>query len=100
MIHHVIMFKLKEFPSKDEKLETANVIKNALEALPAKIEQIKSFEIGINILESERAFDIVLVSKFNSLEDLKIYVDHKEHQNVVTLIRKYSEKTVSVDYEK
>jgi len=100
MIHHIIMFKLRELSSLSEKLEIVDSIKTALETLPSKIEQIKSFEIGKNMIESERAFDIVLVSEFESLDDLKIYVDHPEHQKVVTLIRKYSEKTVSVDYEK
>ena len=94
------MFKLRELSSLSEKLEIVDSIKTALETLPSKIEQIKSFEIGKNMIESERAFDIVLVSEFESLDDLKIYVDHPEHQKVVTLIRKYSEKTVSVDYEK
>ncbi len=100
MIQHIVMFKLQALPTKNEKLDIINTIKSALETLPSKIEQIKYFEVGINLLELERAFDFVLVSQFNSLEDLKIYADHPEHQKVVTLIRKYSEKTFSVDYEK
>jgi len=100
MIQHIVMFKMRAFDNHDERITVLNKIKTALESLPSKINQIKSFEAGINILESERAFDLVLVSIFNSLEDLKIYADHPEHQKVVALIRQYSEKAISVDYEK
>jgi len=100
MIQHVVMFKMRAFNSKDEKLEILNTIKSALELLPSKIKQIKSFDVGINIIESDRAFDLVLISTFNSIEDLKIYSDNTEHQIVAKLIRTYSEKTFSVDCEK
>jgi len=99
MINHIVMIKLKPFSGKEEKLEKANEIKKALEALPALIKEIKFYEVGLNIIESERASDIVLLSKFDNLEDLDTYRVHPEHQKVVTLIGEYAEKVTASDYE-
>ncbi len=100
MIHHIVMIKLKPFSGAQEKLEKANEIKVALDSLPAIIPEIKFYEVGLNIIESERASDIVLISKFDSLETLNVYRVHPEHKKVVALIGEYSEKVSAVDYEK
>jgi hypothetical protein len=99
MIHHIVMIKLKPFSGNEEKLEKANEIKVALESLPSKINDIQFFEVGINIIESERASDIVLFSKFNNLEELHNYSINPFHQTVVKIIKDYSNHITSVDYE-
>ena len=93
------MIKLKPFSGKVEKQEKAQEIIKKLEALPGKIEAIKFYEVGSNIIESERASDIAIISKFDSLNDLEIYRVHPEHQKVVKLIGEYAEKVTAVDYE-
>ncbi len=100
MIHHIVMIKLKPFSGKDEKQEKAIEVKNALESLPALISEIKFYEVGLNLLESERASDIVLISKFDTLNTLDAYRVHPEHKKVLALISEYAEKVTAVDYEK
>lgn len=100
MIHHIVLIKLKPFSGKDERLEKANEIKNVLEALPELIAEIKFYEVGINILDSERASDIALISKFDSLEALAAYRIHPEHKKALVIINDYAEKVTAVDYEK
>lgn len=98
MIKHVVMFKLKEI-APDEKMHEALSLKLMLDTLPDKIKGIKFFETGMNFTVSERAFDIVLVSEFNSIGDLNKYQKHPEHLKVVGLIREICETTHVVDYE-
>ena len=98
MIHHIVMIKLKPFSGKEERLKKAKEIRNALEALPASIQEIKFYEVGLNIIESERASDIVLISKFESLNTLEAYKVHPEHQKVVTLIGEYAQNVTATDY--
>jgi hypothetical protein len=93
------MFKLKSEFSGNEKTSKANEIKTALEALPSLISQIKFYEVGINVISSERAFDMVLISSFENLETLDEYRVHPEHQKVVALIKENSEASTVVDYE-
>jgi len=95
MIKHVVMFKMKESATK---LIDIELIFNALNNLPSRIKEIKFFEVGKNIIDSERAFDMVLISEFENIEDLNIYRIHSEHQAVVQLIQKYCSETKVVDY--
>lgn len=99
MIRHVVMFKLKKSdnPAQDEKMKQE--VKDKLESLPSKIGQIRSMEVGINVVSSERAFDLVLVSTFDSLEDLESYRVHPDHQEVVQFISGIKEQTAAVDFE-
>lgn len=100
MIHHYVMIKLKQFSGKEEKLEKVAELKNRLESLPPVIKEIKYFEVGQNISESERAADLILISRFNSLDDLEAYRIHPDHKKVLTLISEYAEKVTAVDFEK
>ncbi len=94
MIKHIVSFKLKE-DSKDK----AGLIKQELDSLPSKISQIKYFEVGINISDSPAAYDIVLISEFESVEDLDIYRMHPEHRKAVDLINLYRIDSMVVDYK-
>lgn len=99
MIHHIVMFKLLETPDGNQKERNKLEVKKQLEGLPAKIDVIRSMEVGINVKESARAFDIVLVSTFDNLEDLETYRVHPAHQEFVDYVGQIREQTASVDYE-
>ena len=94
MITHVVMFKLK-----DHGAENVNKTKNVLLGLEGKIPQLLYIEVGTDVLHSERSFDLVLITKFNSLEDLQAYQVHPIHQEVITYIKSVAETTIAVDYE-
>jgi hypothetical protein len=94
MIIHIVSFKLKpEFKDK------AILIKQALETLKDCIPQIVKIEVGINLSKQANAFDLVLNSEFNSLEDIEIYRVHPEHEKVLKLIALYKQETMVVDYQ-
>lgn len=93
MIRHVVMWKLKEENLK----ENAKRIKEMLEALPKHIPQIVELDVGLN--EKEGAFEVGLVTKFNSFDDLAIYDAHPEHQKARAFIRSVVESREVLDYE-
>ena len=99
MIKHVVMFKLKSFETDIEKQNAISEIKSNLEKLPSLISEIKHFEIGVNKIESERSAEIVLISEFNSFEDLNKYQIHPEHLKVADIIIKLRERSTVVDFE-
>ena len=99
MIKHVVMFKLKSELSTENKGKLTLDIKKELELLVRKIDFIKEFEVGINIKASKRAFNIVLISLFDSLGKLEEYRTHPAHVKVVEFITQYTENIVAVDYE-
>ncbi|OQY02680.1 MAG: hypothetical protein B6I20_06755 [Bacteroidetes bacterium 4572_117] len=100
MIEHIVMIKIADTDKSETKLNKASELKSLLEKLPAKIKEIKSYTIGLNVSKSPNAFDLVLVSTFESLDTLEIYRVHEEHQMVLKKIKEYASATTVVDYEK
>ncbi|MAL17829.1 MAG: stress responsive protein [Balneola sp.] len=100
MIKHVVMWKLKDVAEGKTKAENAEVMKELLEDLPNKIEELSSAEVGINILEGneDAICDVVLTTECDSKEDLKAYGVHPDHQKVVEFIKKVVMERRVVDY--
>ncbi|HEC42031.1 hypothetical protein LCGC14_2595700 [marine sediment metagenome] len=99
MIRHIVMFKLMRSGNEESLEETKMEVKNRLEALLSLISVIRSMEVGINVVKSERAFDVALVSTFDSLEDLETYRVHPDHQKVVSYIATVKDQSAAVDFE-
>jgi hypothetical protein len=99
MIKHIVMWKLEEFAEGADKKENALRVKRLLEGLKDKIKEIRFIEIGININDTPVAYDIVLYSEFNSLEDLDAYQNHPEHLIAGEFIGKVRKDRRVVDYE-
>lgn len=99
MIKHIVMWKLKEDADGLNRDQIANKIKADLEALNDLIPAIYHLEVGINVIPSDAAFDVSLYSEFTSWDDLKSYMNHPEHQKIVTFIRNAVTARHVVDYE-
>jgi len=99
VIKHIVMWRLFNFADGTSKQENAQRLKEMLLSLPAKIPQIKQMEVGLNIDRTDAASDVVLYSEFDSLEDLKAYQMHPEHQKVVEFLNKVRSEKRVVDYE-
>jgi hypothetical protein len=95
MIRHVVFFKFKPEASASQRKEVIE----QLRALPDKINVIRSFEVGEDIMHSARAWDLVLIATYDDLQALDIYTRHDDHVEVVLRIREVCEAVGSVDYE-
>jgi len=94
MITHIVFFKLK-----DRSPENIQRTHDVLAAMEGKIPQLRSLEVGIDVVRSERSFDLALTARFESLEDLKLYNDHPVHQEVLQYIATVKDVSLAVDYE-
>lgn len=92
MITHVVLFKFKD-PANIEKA------REALQALNGKVPQLRHLEVGADVIRSQRSYDLALIAKFDSLDDLQAYQVHPEHQEVVKFILEVKESVIAVDYE-
>ncbi|ABS39297.1 Dabb family protein [Clostridium botulinum] len=99
MIKHIVMWRLKEFAEGKSKLENANIIKINLEDLKHRIDEVKLIEVGVNINNSQQAYDVVLYSEFENLDDLNLYQNHPDHVKVGEFINKVKEDRIVTDYE-
>ena len=94
MITHIVLFKLKD--RSPGSIEKARAV---LASLDGKISQLRHFEVGADVLHTDRSYDLALVAKFDSVEDLNAYQIHHEHQQVVKYMMSVRQSAVAVDYE-
>ena len=94
MIKHIVMFKLK-----DRNKENIEKIVGALKTLEGNIDVLRSVEIGVNFTESERSYDIVLITEFDDCNALNAYGPHPSHLPVVETERSLCSSSVVVDYK-
>lgn len=97
MVRHIVMWRMADSP---DKAERAKAIKENLEALKGKIDELVDIEVGLNFEGSDSASDVVLVSTFKTVEDLNAYQIHPAHKAVGTAyVKPYVAERRVVDYE-
>jgi len=95
MITHIVLFKLAD-PS-PENLATT---RDKLLSMQGKIAQLRHLEAGIDLIRSERSYDIALLTKFDSLSDLQEYQIHPYHAGeVIPHMKSVCSSIVAADYE-
>lgn len=99
MIKHIVMWKI-EGVNGLSKEETAFQIKETLERLNGQIEGLIHLEVGIDFLESEASYDVVLYSELESKDALNYYQTHPLHVKAATeVIKPAATSRIVVDYE-
>jgi len=98
MINHVVLFKLKNYSVEDKPRIIAEM-KSLLEGLKGKINELKYIEVGVNYELNAKSYDLVLISHFNSIEDLDKYRVHPEHKKVLARFAELRLERAAVDFE-
>ncbi len=94
MVKHIVFFKLK-----DKNPEVEKELQEKLLSLKDHINLLKDIEVGINFKESERAYDLALVTVFENEEDLAAYATHPYHLDVLKYIKTVISDTKVVDFK-
>lgn len=99
MIKHIVLFKLTDNLTKEEKFRITNEMKTIFLPLKDKINRIISYEIGINFNAKDFASDFAIYSEFENVEDLNYYSNHPEHVKAVNKNKKFNKTKTVIDYE-
>ena len=99
MIRHVVMWKLRDEAEGKTKEENMAIIREQLLALCPIIPEIRRMEIGFDVMHTDASMDLLLLTEFDSLSDLKYYADHPEHLKVAAYVRRVVETRVVLDTE-
>lgn len=95
MITHIVFFKLHEPNS-----ENIAAVSKSLLSMEGEIDLLRHIEVGIDIIRTERSYDIALVTKFDSLADLQAYQVHPYHtREVIPFMKASCISIVAVDYQ-
>lgn len=92
MIKHIVMWKFQ--PGKDAEVQA---FLDGLRGLYGVIPQIREQEIGVN--QAAGNYDAVLISLFETMEDLSAYKMDPRHVEVSALCKAIRTDRVAVDYE-
>jgi hypothetical protein len=95
LITHLVFFRLK-----DQSPGGIAATKQVLTNMEGKIAQLQHMEVGVDVLHSARSYDLALITKFNSLEDLEQYQVHPVHKLVIEHMKTaLREPSVCVDFQ-
>ena len=95
MIRHIVLFRFKAETGQSDR----KAFLEMLRALPPKIDEIKSFEAGFDLVRAPRSFDLALVMSFDDLAALDRYAKHEHHLPVVDRSKVICEQVVAADFE-
>jgi hypothetical protein len=90
---HIVLFKFKTpDPAEFQR------VRDRLMAMQGKIPELVAIEVGIDELRTDRSFDVSLLTRFNSAEDMQAYQVNPIHQEVVAYLRPLLDMARAVDY--
>ena len=99
MIRHIVMWKFKDGAEGKTKLENMEWVREHLYALLPIIPEIKRMEIGVDVTHSSASMDLMLLTEFDTIADLKTYAVHPDHLAVAEYVGKVVESRVVLDAE-
>jgi hypothetical protein len=95
MITHIVLFKLQDPTPENLELAAAK-----LRSMAGKVPMLRHLEVGIDLVRSERSYDVALYTRFDSLADLQAYQTDPYHGGeVAPYMRSVSSAVVAADYE-
>lgn len=95
MLNHLVFFRLK-----DRSPENVQRLRAILQSMDGQIPMLRYIEVGVNVVDSPRAYDLALVTRFDSLAAMKEYQAHPFHvEQVMPHTHALAESVVAVDYE-
>lgn len=94
MFTHIVLFKLKE-ATKDN----VEFVKNTLMLMEGNIKELKKLEVGMDVIKSDRSFDVGIITRFDSKEDYLAYDVNEFHvEKVKKVIGPYIECSKTLDF--
>lgn len=94
MIKHIVCFKLK-----DNSTENCEKARDVLLSMQGNVPQLRSIEVGIDVLHSERSYDVILQVVVDDMQALSDYQKDPYHCSVVKPhMHAVRETSVAVDY--
>ena len=94
MLTHVVFFKLV-----DPSAASATEVRDRILALRDQIPALRHLEAGVDVVRSERSWDLALLARFDGRPDLDAYLAHPAHVAFAAWLGPRRERTCVVDYE-
>lgn len=94
MFTHIVLFKLKE-PT----VENLEFVEKTLLSMDGKIKELKELEVGLDVIRSDRSYDVGIITRFDNKEDYLAYDVNEYHvEKVKKVIGLYMEGSKTLDF--
>jgi hypothetical protein len=94
MIVNNVLLKLK-----DREKDNIKKAQDVLLGLKGKIEVLLDIQVELNIRPGDSSYDLLLITKFASLENMNAYLSHPVHLEVAKYIGSVLDTQASLCYE-
>ena len=94
MIVNNLLLKLK-----NRDADNIRKTQEVLLSMKGKIDVLLDIQVEVNIRPGQSNYDIILITKFESLEDLDAYLSHPAHLEVAKFIGSVLDTQASVCYK-
>ncbi len=94
MYTHVVMWKFNGDVIDSDKKKMVNLLLN----LKKVISELMEIDVELNTSNSVFSYDIILISKFVSFKDYEIYVEDRNHKEVVNFINSITDQKAVIDF--
>jgi len=96
MLQHYVFIKYQDNTSADH----IDAFVEKMQALKGRINEIKTLHIGRDELKEARSWDLILDMQFASIEDLRRYQIHPEHQAIMAFNDPHVADVGAIDFDK
>ena len=100
MIRHVIMWKFTDECDGMNKEQIMDKLTEDFTKLKRAIPEIRFMSVERDVLRSERSFDMIYLTEFDTLEALETYRVHPEHVKLTEFVKKVRIAQAVTDTEK
>ena len=80
MFRHVVVLRWVA----EATAEQRSAVQSGLNALPARIHEIRNYTVGADAHLNDANFDLVVVADFDDVDGYLVYRDHPDHVAVIT----------------
>lgn len=94
MVTNNLLLKLK-----DRSRENIEKTRDVLLGMRGRIKFLRDLKVEVNIRPGASAYDIILIARYDSMEDLEAYLIHPVHVEVSKYIAGVLESSAAVCYE-
>ena len=91
MITHIVLFKFENLDHAQEAVEK-------LLSMQGRVPSLTGIEAGLDVTRSSRSYEVGLITRHNTREDLEAYQVDPLHQQVAAFIRQHSSGAAAVDF--
>ncbi len=94
MFTHIVLFKAKEPIN-----ENLRFLEKTFLSMNGNIKELKQLEVGVDVIRSDRSYDVAIITRFNSKEDYLAYDVNEFHvEKVKKVIAPYLQGSKTIDF--